>query len=147
MDYVALKQEIVSGNLAAELLGKSDDEMAAILNDKRFTMVKERFITARTLLAELPNGAELLDKLEVLAPMVSAVKWALKFLQTEGGIDIGHPSTQVQIDALVAGSALTVAEGAALKGLAVSAASRAEIVGLGNVSSSDCGGATRGGLA
>lgn len=134
MDYALLKNEILNGPLAGEFVDKSDDEIAAILNSPRYPMIQSRFVTARTLLAELTNGAALLDKLTAIATQVSAVKWAMKFLESEGGIDIGHPSTQAQIDALVTGKALTIAEGEELKSLAITNVSRAEIVGLENVS-------------
>lgn len=139
MDYQALATEITTGPLAAELTGKSDVEMAAILNDQRFTRVASRFVTARTILAELGavQGATVLDKLEAAAAVSSPVKWMMRFLQTDGGVDIGHPQTSAAIDGLVAGEILTASEGAALQALAVVPASRAEILGLGTVTYSD----------
>lgn len=115
MDYAKLKTEL---ELPA-YTGLSDDQCADLLNAKTMLDVQSRFITARTILAEIADGAALLDKLEALATQVSAVKWAMKFLTSEGGLDIGHANTQGQIAALVAGGALTAAEGKALQDLAL----------------------------
>lgn len=134
-----LKIEIETGPLAAELAGKSDNEIADVLNDtSRFTLVKERFITARTLLAELgPTvGASVLDKLEAVSAVSSPVKWAMKFLATDG-IDMGHAGTRAQMDALAQAGALTAEEAEAVKAIAEQPASRAEILGWGSVSYND----------
>lgn len=61
MNYVALKTEIQSGTLAAELVphvaSGNDTAIADALNDQRGeTMLQERFISARGLLAFYPDG-------------------------------------------------------------------------------------------
>lgn len=137
MNYHVLKIEIESGPLAAECAGKSDDEIADILNEPRFMAVKSRFITARTMLAELPGAGVILDKLESVASSVPEVKWSMKYLTGETGIDVGHPGTIAQIDALSAGGVLTMAEAESLKNMALQPASRAELAGLGVVSYND----------
>lgn len=139
MDYQALATEIETGPLAAELAATDSIGKVAILNDRRFTMPKSRFITARTLLAELgaEMGASILDKLETAATSISPLKWAMKFLQLDGGLDIGHAQTMTMIDELVTAEVLTAAEGTALKSLGMAPASRAEVIGLGTVTYSD----------
>ena len=139
MDYAALRAEIDTGPLAAELTGKSDDDVAAILNDKRFTTTGERYVTARTVLAELgaTTGATILDKLEAAATQSSPVKWMLKFLTQDSGLDVGQTETQGCIDALAIAGVLTTDEASALRGMALLPTSRAEIIGFGSVSYND----------
>lgn len=139
MDYAVLRAEIDTGPLASELVGKSDDDVAAILNDKQFTATKERYVTVRTVLAELgaTAGAAILDKLEAAATQSSPVKWMLKFLTQDSGLDVGQSETQGCIDALAVAGVLTTDEATALKGMALLPTSRAEILGFGPVSYND----------
>ena len=102
--------------------------LADMLNSAIYQKHKTRFVTARTVLAEVAGGAEILDKLELAAQTNSAVKWAMRFVTTDG-IDVGYPGTQQLLDSLV-GTTLTQAECDALKNLALQAASRAEVLGL-----------------
>lgn len=139
MDYAALKTEIDTGPLATECVGQSDDNIAAILNDPRYTATKERYVTARTVLAELgaTSGAAILDKLEAAATQSSPVKWMLKFLTQDSGLDVGQTETQECIDALALAGVLTTDEATALKSMALLPTSRAEILGFGTVSYND----------
>ena len=135
MDYQKLKDEIMA---RPDFVGLSDNTVADILNDPAMqTTIRPRLITARTILAELPNGAEILDKLESVATQVSAVKWSMFYLKGESGIDIGHAGTIAQIDGLVAGGVLESNEGEALKNMALLPTSRADILGLGTISYND----------
>jgi hypothetical protein len=93
------------------------DGLAAALNADAPMVAKSRFVTARTVLAECPNGSAILDAL-VAAQSISAVAWALKFLAQDSGLDIGHPTTLGMVDQLVAGGALSATQGDALKALA-----------------------------
>lgn len=144
MDYSALKTEIETGPLAAECAGGADESIATILNRSDIPTVCGRFVSARTILAEVSAGAAILDKLEAVAATIPDVKWAMKFLQTETGIDVGHATTQAQIDALVVAGILNETEGGALKNLALKACSRAEIAGFGTVTAGDVSRALRG---
>ncbi|MEN9905523.1 MAG: hypothetical protein RLZZ555_2088 [Pseudomonadota bacterium] len=86
----------------------------------------ETMITARTVLAQLGMaGAVALDKLEAAAPHNSVVKWAIKFLTTDG-LDVGHPTSQSMLDQLAAANVLTAAEASSLKALALQPQTRAE---------------------
>jgi len=88
--------------------------------------VGPRVVNARTVLAELGMaGAVALDKLEAAGASNAAVKWAVRFL-TGDGLDVGHPVSQAMLDQLAAGGALTTAEAASLKGLALQPQTRAE---------------------
>jgi len=144
MDYLTLKTEIESGPLAVECAGQGDIEIATILNNRRYQMVASRFVSARTILAELVDGAAILDKLSIAAASVSSVKWAMSYLSGETGIDIGHPGTIGQIDMLAYAGILTADDATALKRMAFVPASRAEIIGLGAVTAGDVSRALRG---
>lgn len=151
MNYAALKVEIQTGPLAAELApfvaSGSDAEIAKRLNDPRFTGPKSRILNARTILAEYPGGpmaaASVLDKLDVST--LSAVKWAMSFIRGDG-IDIGHVATQGMLDQLAAGGVITAAEAANLKQLGITPKSRSEIVVGAPVTHEQVGHALRGAL-
>ncbi|MEY8688452.1 MAG: hypothetical protein AB9M53_01050 [Leptothrix sp. (in: b-proteobacteria)] len=114
----------------AALLPDQPGHVVELMNARTQTMVRERFVTARGILAEVPGGAQILDKLEAVAPAVPEVKWALRFLVGELGIDIGHAQTRALIQALADQHVLTADDAAALLALAVQPASRAEVLGL-----------------
>ncbi len=144
MDYQTLKTEIETGPLAAECAGRSDKEIADILSAVNYQIVKSRFITARSMLAELPDAATILDKLEATSSAIPAVKWAMVYIKGEGGIDIGHPGTITQMDGLAQAGIITVEEATAVKNMALAPASRAEVIGLGSVTYGDVSIALRG---
>ena len=106
--------------------------LAVLLNAKASTMAKSRMITARGIMASYglgPSaGAAFLDKMESLAANVPAIKWALKFLQTEAGIDIGEPATQLMLTSLIGVGGITADEVNGVKALALQPASRAEVL-------------------
>jgi len=144
MDYAALQAELETGPLSTECAGKTDVEIAEVLNTPRFPGIRSRFISARTILAELADGAVILDKLEAAAPGIPPLKWAMRFLSGETGIDIGHAGTRVNIEMLAAGGILTAAERDALLAMAACTVSRAEIAGFGQITPGDVSRALRG---
>jgi hypothetical protein len=117
----------------APLMPDAPGQVVELLNALTESMVKPRFITARTILAECEDGAAILDALSAAASAISAVKWALTFLSTDSGIDVGHARTQGMIDNLVEAGAMTQALAEQLKALAIQSASRAEVLGIGVV--------------
>lgn len=101
--------------------------IAEALNAPGGEYIRSRFVNARTVLAELgPDGAVILDKLEAASGSISAVKWGMRFMAQDSGIDIGHPGTQSMIDQLVAYNILTATEGGAVKALALQPITRCE---------------------
>ena len=152
MNPVALKTEIQTGPLAVELApyvtSGNDTAIADALNAQRGeTMLRERFISARSILAFYPDGpaaaAVVLDKLEAAAASVPAVKWVMSYLKTDG-IDIGGVATQAMLDQIAAGGLITADEATKLKSLGYSPASRAETVLGQSVSVTDVAVALRG---
>lgn len=106
--------------------------LADLLNAPSTTLAKTRMVTARGIMASYglgPSaGAAFLDKLEVLSAGVSAIKWAMKFLQTEAGIDVGEPATQAMLASLVGVGGVTQTEVDGVKAMANQPASRAEVL-------------------
>jgi hypothetical protein len=124
-----LREELTNDPLGVGYAEMTNAEVETALNAKTRSRVVSRFITARTILAECADGATILDKLEAAAAQISAVKWAMRFLQQEGGVDVGHPATLSMI-AQLTGPVLTAAEGSALATLAMQECSRAEELGV-----------------
>jgi hypothetical protein len=140
MNYAALKAEIETdptGKGYAAHLPNGVGEIGKLLNAQTEQTTASRMVTARAILAECQNGAQILDKLEAAAASNSAVKWAVKFLGQDAGVDVGHPATRAMIDQLVTATALSTVDGNQLKAMAAHTASRAEIIGVGYVHDSD----------
>lgn len=114
----------------ANVSPESDEAIAALLNAKTFSGPVTRMVTARAIMAELGMtvGVTILEKLDAAKATQPALKWVVKFLEQDAGIDIGHATTQGAIDALQAGGLFTAGEAAALKGLAIKPLSRAEVL-------------------
>lgn len=135
MNYTLLQNEInndPTGKGYANHLPHSPGKVVELLNSQTETMPKSRMITARGVMASYGigpvAGAMFLDKLEVLSASVPALKWAMKFLQQESGIDIGEPATQQMLDSLVGVGGITANEVNGVKAMANMPASRFEIL-------------------
>ena len=117
---MSLKDEILARPDCADAVAARDlDAIAAIMSAGRVAM-QPRFVTARTVLAECGMlGASILDRLEAAAAANSAVKWAVRFLGQDSGINVGDPATRYMIDELASVDALTAPQASALKNLAL----------------------------
>lgn len=161
MDYAALRAEILGGPHAVECAPHvvnfdapktpgaylKDQAIADILNAAPGGKVyRSRFITARAMLAELDpvDAAALLDKLEALAGAHSAVKWAMRYITTDG-IDIGHPSTIAMLQFLIGPGGLTQDEVATLTDMAAEDVGRGALLFGAPVTAADVSIALRGG--
>lgn len=106
--------------------------LAELLNAQSATIAKLRMITARGIMASYGlgpvAGAAFLDKLEALASSVPAIKWAMKFLQTEAGIDVGEPATQGMLTSLIGVGGINANEVNGVNAMALQPASRAEVL-------------------
>ncbi len=130
-----IRLEIENGPLASEIaehiLSGNHQAIADILNRKDHAVVIfPRHVNHLSMMAEIDSNvaATILDKLEAASSTFSTVKWALYSIKSESGIDVGHPSTRNQIDALVAAGILTSSEGNAIKAMAERMGSRAEVL-------------------
>lgn len=135
MNYQLLKQEIVDDPLSqgySAFLPDSTGWVANMLNERKFQAAKTRMVTARGIMASYgigpTQGALFLDKLESLSANIPALKWAMKFLQQETGIDVGESATQIMLTSLIGVGGITQAEIDGVKAMAIQPASRAEVL-------------------
>lgn len=135
MNYQLLKQEIIDDPLSqgySAFLPDSTGWVANMLNERKFQAAKTRMVTARGIMASYgigpTQGALFLDKLESLSANIPALKWAMKFLQQETGIDVGEPATQIMLTSLIGVGGITQAEIDGVKAMAIQPASRAEVL-------------------
>jgi hypothetical protein len=137
---MSLRDELINDPLNrgyAQHIPHSPGVLVDMLNAPTFTAVKPKFITARGVLAAHGvTGAAILDKLEAAASSNAAIKWAMKFVSQDSGIDVGHQNTRALLDAIVP-AVLTQTEANLIKDMAIQPASRAEVLGLGYVTVSD----------
>lgn len=125
----ALGSAIAADPMLAGLPATSDGAwaIAETMNAVVGQAPASRMVNARHVLAELgAAGAAALDKLEAAAASNSVVKWAMKFLTTDEGLDVGHPMSQSMLDQLAQAGVLTRTEADALKALALADQTRAE---------------------
>jgi hypothetical protein len=138
---MTLRDELLNDPLGrgySALRPHSPGLLADMMNAPIYSMPKERFVSARGVLAAHGvAGATILDKLEAAASSVSMIRWALAFMKTDSGIDVGHGTTRALIDQLAAGGVLTTTEAGLIKDMAIQPASRAEFLGLPYVREAD----------
>ena len=138
---MTLRDELLNDPLGrgyAALRSNAPGLLADMLNAPVYSMHKERFISARGVLAAHgAAGATILDKLEAASTSVSMIKWALAFMKTDSGIDVGHANTRSMLDQLASAGVLTTAEATMIKDMALQPASRADILGLPYVREAD----------
>lgn len=129
-----LRQELADDPENRGYSSLTDAQCAVDLNDKRYTAYQETWVTDRTILAKLDDGEAIMQVLESAAEQSPEIARAVKWLNpAEGGINVADPKVRQQIDGLVEAQLLTPTQGVALKGLADSPVSRAEVLGLGTV--------------
>jgi hypothetical protein len=140
MTPAELKTEITSGPLATELAplvaAGDDGQIAAILNDKRYTRT-ERVMLRDIVRYLLDNGAWLtiVDKASDTTPS-QAKNAARNFVEVQKmpfleSLDMSKPSSQGMLSALVGAGVMTAAHQTAITNMGVIPASRAELVGMG----------------
>lgn len=95
------------------------DALAAGLNVQGVTATQSRFVNMRTIVAECADADAIIRALDAAAPASTALTEMLGFLRSDSGMDIGHPNAQARVDALVRAGALTAAQAAEVKGLAL----------------------------
>lgn len=135
MDIQTLKTELTTdpaGVGYAAHRPHAPGTLAELLNQRSYTIPKTRMVTARGIMASYglgpAAGAAFLDKLDALAPSVPAIRWAMKFMQQESGIDVGEPATRAMLDSLVGVGGITQSDVDGIKAMALQPASRAEVL-------------------
>jgi hypothetical protein len=136
----ALLDELTNDPLSrgyAQYIPDNPGMLAVMLNAPDYSMVKMRFVTARAVLAEHgAAGAAVLDKLDAAGANDSSVRWAMKFVTADPGIDIGHATTRTLLNGLVP-TVMSQQEADILLNMAIQPASRAEVLGIGVVTAAD----------
>jgi hypothetical protein len=133
MDYQALKTEIETGPLSAEiapyLANGNLDGVLGVLNDLRFSRVADTYVNARRLMSLLgaAEAVVILDKLDAAKASDARLKWAMNFM-VNGGVNLGDPETRLALEDLALSGVLTNEERDTLKALAEVPASRAELL-------------------
>jgi hypothetical protein len=112
-DHILARPDLAEARAARDL-----DALAAGLNAQPESTLQPRYITARTILAECADGAIILAALDIAATANAAVKYAVKFLGQDSGLNVGDPVTQGMLDAIVP-SVLTQAQADQVKGMAM----------------------------
>ncbi len=132
MNFSILKELIATKPAGVE----SDADIALWCNTPSITKQVKFMFTVRTAMSSLgPVLANtILTKLESASAENEILARTLNMIQpSEGGIDVGHPATCAQIDALVSAAVLETTEGEALKALGITTVSPASDDGLGVV--------------
>jgi len=138
IDTLALNSELVNDpaglGYTQYIPNGETGKLQALINKPQFPSVKTYMVTARGIMAGYglgPSiGAGFLDKLSAMSASVPAIKWAIKFLELEAGIDVGEAATQAMLDSLVGVNGITQAEVNGIKAMAVQQVSRAEVLGV-----------------
>ena len=134
--YAVLTDELRNDPLGVGYANMTDDEVAASLNEPRYSVPTQRFITWRAIAAVLDDAeyAAVKTSLNQLAQVSPKVADMIPFLSqatgddgTGGGIDFGNADVRAMIQALPGVSEETKRK---LLALGERPASRAEILGL-----------------
>lgn len=125
---------------------RDDAEIAGILNNPAHTRIVETRVTDLSLMDSLgvTLANAILDKLTAAGASNSALRRAMKAIESDRGIDIGNDEVRGMIDQLAGGGIITVAEADALKALAVKPCGIAEKTFGFSVSGADVSIALRG---
>lgn len=95
-DRILARPDLADAHAARDL-----DAMAAGLNAQPETALQTRYITARTILSECGAGESILAALDVAASASTAVKYAVRFLGQESGLNVGDPVTLAMLEGMV----------------------------------------------
>lgn len=139
-----LSEELINDPLDigyAQWLPDSPGSVIELLNAKNYFMVQPKMMAELDIIGEYIlgpiEGDAVLTKLETFStstdPLASLVRRALKVLSQPEGLNMGSVAIQSMISELESQGVLTSVESSNLKALAEQPASRAEILGLGNV--------------
>lgn len=113
---------------------QTDSQVATALNaTSQHVLSQPYLITSRTLYADLgaTDAETILQKLEAASASNPVVKRVLGWLlPSEAGVDITHPGTRGQIDALVAAGVLSSEEGSQVKAIGEESKSLGQTLGL-----------------
>ena len=131
MDYIKLKELILSieecqpyiitndmGYVADYIL--KDGKVAEILNRSGGIRLVDRYENAIGLMSALGSSTAsiILEKLDAAKGTIPALKWAMKAIESDVGLNVGDPETQETLDELGVAGVLTLSEVELIKNLA-----------------------------
>lgn len=148
MDYASLKTEIDTGPLVAECVGKTDAEIAAVLNDRRFFRrvlvpiadLQAYIYTQGTIWWDIQGAAADAQHPGHIAARAVVDLMGARF----SNLDFSLARVQEVLDGLVLTGLLTTQQRADLEAMSYVTASRGEIIGLGTITYGDVSRALRG---
>lgn len=148
MDYIALQAEIQTGPLAAECAGKSDTEIAAILNAK--TSARNEPVDLGDMQVYLMSENVWWDIIDAANdpahPAYYVCRRAKDYFDSQrvNRVDVTIPLVGQMCGGLVSAGLITQGQLDTIVGMGTVPASRAEIIGLGTVTAGDVSRALRG---
>ena len=132
-NYRALYNEVINDPVGLGYTGKSDQQIADLINAKTRTKIGNVHITEKMIYDKWDsiNGAEaFIAKLEAAAVGNTILARIIRWLKpSEQGVDAGHPFTRTVFQALRAADVITVDELSQFKRLAEITISRADELG------------------
>lgn len=116
----ACVEHAVTNSMPKQNAYLKDKAIADILNAEAGVRVVEDYCNEIEIMARLgpTTASTILDKLDAAAAVNSALRRAMRAIQSDRGIDLGHPQTRVMLDQFVPAMVLTEQESSLLKGLA-----------------------------
>lgn len=114
----------------APYVPKGPGHLVDLMNKPRATMLRERFVTTRTVLAELSldHARALLGALRAAAQVDPVAAEGMELLRRDPGIDVAHSSTRAVVAALLDAKAITQEVSDAVLALGQLPSSRAEVL-------------------
>jgi len=117
-----IKERILAiTTLAPARVARNLDALAAGLNTAPPKVLSIRFVNAQTILSECADGANILASLDGASNTNNTVKYAMRTLVQDKGLNVGDPVIQSLFDTLATGliPVLTKDQAAQLKALAM----------------------------
>lgn len=115
-----IKADILArADLQPALQARDFIALADGLNAQAPLVVQSRFVTMRTVVSECDDANGIITALTAAAAQLPVVAEMLTFLRSDSGMDVGHPRTQAQLDAMAQAGLLSAAQAQALKALAL----------------------------
>ncbi len=134
MNYTILKSEIDNDPESLGYAGKTDSEVADLLNQLRY--VGGYDATFKTIISELGTGVadRLIESMELASSSSPSIKRILNALDIGVSVNLGDSVTRAMLDSFVSGGlGLTAEDATAIKALADNQVSRASQLGLSEV--------------
>ena len=139
MDYSILASEIANDPQSLGYSGKTDAEIADLLNLKQYD--GDYNATFKTIMSELGTGVcdRLINSMVAAGQASPSVQRILNAVDNGVPVNMGDPVTHALLDTFAANESLELetADATALKNLSANMRSRADVLGIGTVKAYD----------